>query len=64
VGASPIRLTQSFQPEAIRTVVGFGAINAIKTRKHSDDQTGKLHHVARNRLHGVLFQGACLDNTI
>ncbi len=47
--------------------IGDGQItledNAIKTREH-DDQAGKLDDEARKRLHGVLLQGGCLDNTI
>jgi hypothetical protein len=38
--------------------------HAVKTREHSDDQTGKLDDEARKRFHGVLLQVGCLDNTI
>ena len=48
--------------------VGDGQValedDAVKTREHSDDQLGKLDDEARQRLHGVLLQGGCLDNTI
>ena len=48
--------------------VGVGQIaledDTVKTREHSDDQAGKLHDEARKRLHGVLLQDGCLDNTI
>ena len=37
---------------------------AVKTREHSDDQADKLDDEARQRLHGVLLQGGCLDNII
>ena len=48
--------------------VGDGQValedDAVKTREHSDDQAGKLDDETRKRLHGVLLQGGCLDNTI
>src|SRR5580693_6657427 len=48
--------------------VGEGQIaledDSVKTREHSDDQAGKLDDEVRKRLHGVLPQVGCLDNTI
>jgi hypothetical protein len=48
--------------------VGEGQIalenDAVKTREHSDDQAGKLDDEERKRLHGVLLQRRCPDNTI
>jgi len=43
--------------------VGFQD-HAVKAGEHGHDQAGKLGNEARQRLHGVLLQGGCLDNTI
>jgi hypothetical protein len=37
---------------------------AVKAGEHGHNQAGELGDEAQWRLHGVLLQGGCLDNTI
>jgi hypothetical protein len=56
-------IDEAFESRPVRDEQVALEDNAIKTREHSDDQTGKLDDEARKRLQGVLLQGVCLDNT-